>query len=254
MSGFCFNLYSSMAKKITVLGIIPARGGSKGIPYKNIAPIAGKPLIYYTIREAKKSKWLDACVVSTDDEKIAAVAKSLGADVPFLRPKKYARDKSPDIEFLRHAVGWLEKHRGWKPEIIVILQPTSPTRSAEDIDNVIKFMIDQNCDSVRTVIDPSPFNPFKMWTIIDFKTGKMKPLLPTKLYKKLGTDVPRQLLPNYYLQVGLVYATRSKFIKQGKVWGPDVRGYVIDAKKFTDIDTTEYLKRAERALKELKLI
>lgn len=243
-----------MIKNVKILGIIPARGGSKGIPHKNIAPLAGKPLIYYTIREAKKSKLLDAFLVSTDDPKIAEVAGSFGADVPFLRPKKFARDNSPDIEFLKHAVEWVEKHRGWSPEIVVILQPTSPSRSAQDIDNVLRFMIKTGCDSVRTIVDPSPNNPFKMWTLVDARKGIMKPLLPTHLYNKLGTDVPRQLLPNYFLQVGLVYATRTQFIKQGKVWGPDVRGFVIEPQKFLDIDTREYLVRAEDVLKRLKLL
>lgn len=241
-------------RKINIVGIIPARGGSKGIPYKNIALLAGKPLIYYTIREAKRSKLLDAFIVSTDDEKISSVAKSFGADVPFLRPKKYAGDKSPDIDFLKHGVEWLEKKRGWKPEIVVILQPTSPSRTAEDIDNVIKFMLRENCDSVRTVVDPSPRNPFKMWTITDFDKGKMKPLLPTKHYRKLGTDVPRQLLPNYYLQVGLVYATKTKFIKKGRVWGKDIRGFVINPEKFIDIDTQHYFLRAEEIMRKLNLL
>ena len=241
------------AKNIRVLGIIPARGGSKGIPHKNIVPLLGRPLIYYTIREAKRSTLLDAFIVSTDDPKIAAVARSLGADVPFLRPKKYAGDTSPDIEFLQHAVGWLERHRGWKPEIVVILQPTSPSRTARDIDGAIRFMVRENCYSVRTLVDPSPYNPFKMWQLIDRRTGLMRPLLRTKHYRRLGTDVPRQLLPNYYLQVGLVYATRTKFIRRGKVWGPDVRGFVIAEERFVDIDTPKDLKRAGEVLRALKL-
>src|SRR3989344_7391879 len=113
-------------KDIKILGIIPARGGSKSIPHKNIALLAGKPLIYYTIREAKKSRLLDAVIVSTDDPKIAAVAHACGADVPFLRPKKISGDTSTDIEFFQHALLWVEKHRGWKPDIVVNLRPTAP--------------------------------------------------------------------------------------------------------------------------------
>lgn len=240
------------SNKIKILGIIPARGGSKGIPHKNIANLAGKPLIYYTIREAKKSKSLDAFIVSTDDPKIAKVAGKYGADTPFLRPRKFSQDRSRDIEFLQHAVNWLEKHRGWEPEVVVILQPTSPSRTAKDIDNVLRFMRKTKCDSVRTIVDPSPHNPFKMWKLIDKKKGIMKPLLPTKYYPKLGTDVPRQLLPKYYLQVGVVYATKTKFIKKGKVWGPDVRGFVIDSKRFIDIDEPKDLKIAEEKMKRLK--
>src|SRR3989338_8303858 len=104
-------------KSPRVVAIIPARGGSKSIPHKNIALVGDKPLIYYTIREAKRSKLLDAIIVSTDDPKIAGISKKYGADVPFLRPKKYATDTSRDIEFLKHAVLWLGENRGWKPEI-----------------------------------------------------------------------------------------------------------------------------------------
>lgn len=243
-----------MNSNIKILGIIPARGGSRGIPKKNIARLGGRPLIYYTIQAAKKSKMLDSFIVSTDDPKIRAVAESFGADAPFLRPKQYAQNNSTDIQFLKHAVAWLEKHRGWRPEIVVVLVPTSPTRTAKDIDAVLKFMINNRCDSVRTIFDPSPYNPFKMWVLLDAKKGIMKPLLPTKDYNKIGTDVPRQLLPNYYLQIGLVHATKTKFIKQGKVWGPDVRGFIVSADKMVDIDTPRDIKKAEAVMKNLKLL
>lgn len=238
---------------IKVLGIIPARGGSKSIPYKNIALVAGKPLIYYTIDAAKKSALLDAFIVSTDDQKIAEVAKSYGANVPFLRPKKFARDNSPDIDFLKHAVLWLEKHRGWRPEIILNLRPTSPLRTAKDIDDVVALMVKTKCDSVRTLCTPYPHNPFKMWRFHHAKSSKIKPLLPTKHYQRLGTDVPRQLLPTAYWQNGLVDATRVKFIKQGIVYGPDIRGIVIDEERSMDIDEPNDLNIAKELIKKLNL-
>ncbi len=239
-----------MNKKIRVLGIIPARGGSKGIPKKNIVSLGGRPLISYTIHAAKESKLLDACIVSTDDPKIASIARSYGADVPFLRPKRFAKDLSPDIEFLIHGLSWVKKYRGWNPEIIVILQPTSPSRSGRDIDEVIRAMQKNRCDSIRTVIDPSPYNPFKMWHFTKKKELLMRPVLPTKRFSQLGTDVPRQLLPKYYLQVGLVYATKAKCIEKGKVWGPRMCGYIIPSEKFTDIDTPKDLKRAGELIKK----
>ena len=124
-------------KEIKVLGIVPARGGSKSIPHKNIALLAGKPLIYYTIKSAQKSRKLDAFIVSTDDEKIACVARSLGADVPFLRPKNISGDNATDIQFLKHALAWLGKNRNWYPEIVVLLRPTTPLRTSKDIDEVM---------------------------------------------------------------------------------------------------------------------
>ena len=242
----------SDGKKIKILGIIPARGGSKGIPRKNIAPVLGKPLIYYTIRAAQRSRLLDGFIVSTDDKKIADIAESFGADAPFLRPKKFARDISPDTEFLKHALLWLEKHRGWRPEIIVNLRPTAPLRTAGDIDRVIKLMLATGCDSVRTVSMPMN-NPFKMWHV-DEASLKIRPLLPTKHFVAIGTDVPRQLLPNIYWQNGLVDATRAKFIRQGKIYGADIRGVITDPERAVDINDPEDLKTAGRLLRELRLV
>lgn len=238
---------------VGILGIIPARGGSKSIPRKNVALLAGKPLIYYTIREAKRSRLLDAVIVSTDDAEIASIARKYGADAPFLRPKKFAGDKSPDIEFFQHALSWLEKHRGWRPEIVVNLRPTAPLRIAEDIDRVISLMQKTGCDSVRTVSAPNPFNPFKMWTISSAEEGIMQPLIKTAHYEKLGTDVPRQLLPQVYWQNGMVDATRAKFIRRGVIYGPDIRGIVTDPRRIADLDEPKDLKRAEIAMRELGL-
>lgn len=247
-------MVSNNKKEVKVLGVIPARGGSKSIPLKNIALLAGKPLIYYTIREAKKSQLLDAFIVSTDDPNIAGVARRYGADVPFLRPKRLAGDKSPDVGFFKHALDWVEKHRGWRPDIIVNLRPTAPLRLAEDIDRAISLMAKTGCDSVRTVSAPNPFNPFKMWRFVAAKEGIMEPLIKTAHYTKLGTDVPRQLLPQVYWQNGFVDATRVKFIKRGIVYGRDVRGVVIDSRRNVDLDEPKDLKRAELLMREFKLL
>ena len=235
---------------VKILGIIPARGGSKSIPRKNLAPVLGEPLIFYSIRSAQQSKLLDAFLVSTDDAEIAAVARSYGADAPFLRPKEFSRDDSPDLEFMCHALDWLEVMRGWRPEIIVNLRPTGPLRTGEDIDRVIRLMLDTGCDSARTVSIPA-HNPFKMWRV-DVASARMDPLLPTEHFPVLGTDVPRQLLPqNIYWQNGLVDATRAKFIRAGRIYGPDIRGVIIDARKAVDIDYSDDLDTVSRRLGEL---
>ena len=240
-------------KSVRVLGIIPARGGSKSIPKKNIVPVLGKPLISYTIRSAEQSKLLDACIVSTDTEEIAGVCRSLGADVPFLRPKEFARDDSPDIDFMGHALEWVKQNRSWEPEIIVNLRPTGPLRTGEDIDRVVGLILKSGCDSARTVSLPLS-NPFKMWRV-EAASAKMEPLLPTEHFATLGTDVPRQLLPqNVYWQNGLVDATRTKFIWQGKIYGPDIRGVITDPRKSIDIDEPADLEIAGRLLQELNLV
>jgi len=236
-------------KDVKILGIIPARGGSKGIPRKNIIPICGKPLIQYTIEVVAKSKMIDASIISTDDVEIAEVAKKLGADVPFLRPKDLARDDSPDIDFLVHAVSWLEKNRGWDPDIVVLLQPTMPFRTVEDVDAVLKFMVEQKCDSVRTISVPH-ITPYKMWFLEDIKSGKISPVLKTKYYDSLLTDVPRQKLRTVYWQPGVAIATRTEFIKKGRVFGPDIRGFIIDPEHCFDIDEPLDLKIAELLMTE----
>lgn len=234
-------------KKVRILGIIPARGGSKRIPHKNITPLAGKPMICYTIKAAEKSKVLDAFIVSTDDPKIAEIAKSFGADVPFLRPQKYARDYSRDIEYLKHALGWVAKHRGWHPEIVVILPPDCPTRTGADIDAVVRFMIARKLDSVRTLVRPIPYVPYKaMWILKGVRKELIAPLFP----QYMGES--SQLLPKYYISMGMVYATRAKFIAGGKLWGPRIGGYVMDEKRCIEIDEPEQLKRAERILREMR--
>lgn len=242
----------SPKQHIRTLGIIPARGGSKSIPKKNLALLLGKPLIFYAIRSAEDAKKLDAFIVSTDDQEIADLARSFGADVPFLRPAEYARDDSPDIEFMRHALGWVKENRGWEPEVIVNLRPTGPMRTGQDIDCVIETLFNTGCDSVRTVSLPL-HSPFKMWSR-DEKSARLRPLVPTEHFATLGTDVPRQLLPqNIYWQNGLVDATRARFIAEGAVYGPDIRGVITDPQRSLDIDDIEDLKAAEEIMKKKNL-
>ncbi|MDD4628521.1 MAG: acylneuraminate cytidylyltransferase family protein [Candidatus Peribacteraceae bacterium] len=236
-----------MTRNIRVLGIIPARGGSKRVPRKNLALLAGKPLLSYAIHAAQESRMLDACIVSTDDPEIAAVAKSLGADVPFLRPRKYAQDSSRDIAYVRHALEWLRRHRTWQPEIIVLLPPDTPLRTGRDIDNVVRFLIKEKLDSVRTLAGPIRHPSCKaMWTMKDAHGKSVTPLFPDFVGK------PAQEVPPYYLSVGLVYATRARFIKRGNLWGKRIGGYVMNAEKCIEIDEQEQLSQAEALLHKRK--
>jgi len=227
------------------MAVIPARGGSKGVPRKNIIPLCGKPLIAYTIETSAKSRLIDAAIVSTDDPEIAEVARKYGGDVPFLRPSELAQDNSPDIDFLKHALQWVEENRSWHPEILVILQPTLPFRTVEDVDNTLQFMLDQSCDSVRTLAVPTHVTPYKMWFLDNPETGRMSPVLKTEYFDKLLTDVPRQKLKPAYWQPGIVIATRSEFVRKGKVFGPDLRGFVVDIKNAHDIDEPADFEYAE---------
>jgi len=163
--------------KSKILAIIPARGGSKGIPKKNIVNINGKPLIQYTIEVAKESKLIDRVIVSTDDDEIAEISEKLGAEVPFIRPAELAKDGTPTFPVIKHALKWLKENEKYKPELIVLLEPTFPLRTVEKVDEAIKVISsDEEADSLRGVCEPFQ-NPFKMW----IPCGKyLKPLIKEK--------------------------------------------------------------------------
>lgn len=233
-----------MKKTVKVLGIIPARGGSKRVPRKNIATIKGKPLIAYAIEAAKDSEVLDAFIVSTDDGEIAALAKKLGADVPFLRPKKFATDTSPDIEYLRHALEWLKEHRGWSPETIVMLPPDVPLRTGKDIDGVVRFMRKNKLDSVRTLV-PLGYPAKALWTM-GADAPRIAPVFPALVGKR------SQEMPIAYVSVGIAYATRAEFINKGSLWGPKIGGYVVESGRGIEIDEPAQLRQAEIALRKRK--
>lgn len=242
---------NDIKKEVKILGIIPARGGSTRVPRKNIADVGGKPLIYYTIREAQKSKLLDAFLVSTDDKEIADIAKSFGADVPFLRPKKYATKYAKEINFLQHALSWVEKNRGWHPDVMVIMRPTSPLRTASDIDMTIETLLKSKCGLIKTVNKISQ-HPFRMWQFEkDGITMKQVAahLVDAKRVGVYGTDFPSQLLPKIVWQNAAVDAIRVKYVKMGNVFAGSVGGVVMDSNKSVDIDHPEDLIPLGKILK-----
>ncbi len=151
--------------RMHVLAIIPARGGSKSIPRKNIKPLAGHPLVAYSIAAALQAKCVTRTIVSTDDEEIAAVARQYGAETPFLRPAEFAQDHTTDLPVFQHALAWLAESEAYVPDIVVQLRPTSPIRPPDCVDQAVKILIEHpGIDSVRGVV-PSGQNPFKMWRI-----------------------------------------------------------------------------------------
>ncbi len=148
-----------------ILALIPARGGSKSIPGKNIKPLAGYPLIAYSIAAGKAAQRINRVIVSTDDQEIAAIASRYGAEVPFLRPTEFSQDNTPDLPVFQHALAWLAKEESYHPEIVVQLRPTSPFRRTWHIDNAVDLLLENpDADAVRTVCLPFQ-NPFKMWQI-----------------------------------------------------------------------------------------
>lgn len=225
-----------------ILALIPARGGSKTIPHKNIIPFQGKPLISWSIEAALKSKYITRVVTSTDSEDIANIAKSSGSEVPFLRPDEHAQDNTTDYPVFKHALDWLLNNESYSPDILVHLRPTTPLRPLNLIDQGIESMLaNQDADSLRCVCEPQN-TPFKMW---DIKSdGFMVPLIHSGVYEQYNQ--PRQLLPEAYWQVGTVDIIRAKTILDKKsMTGDNILPLIIDTKYAIDIDDSVSLNHAE---------
>lgn len=219
-----------------ILALIPARGGSKGIPRKNIRSFAGYPLIAWSIAAAKQSALVTRIIVSTDDEEIAAVAREWGAEVPFLRPSELAQDKTTDLPVFEHALKFLEEVEGYYPGIIVQLRPTSPIRPKGMVDGAVSILLNhKDADCVRGVV-PAAQNPFKMWRF----NGEEKPLYPLLEVDGIPEpyNAPRQILPPVYWQTGHIDAIRLATITNKKsLTGDVIYPLMIDPKYTVDIDT-----------------
>lgn len=228
-----------------VLALIPARGGSKSIPRKNIIEIAGKPLIAWSIQHALDSARITRVVVSTEDPEIADVARQFGAEVPFVRPAEYAEDLSLDIEVFRHALGFLAETEGYKPEIVAHLRPTGPVRRVADIDTAIDLLAARpDADALRSVSMVHQ-TPFKMWQVGD--DGIMEPLL--RLHGVPDPQsAPRQTLPPVYWQNGYVDLLRPRALEKGSMWGERVLPFIVETNLF-DLDYPEDIAPMERALR-----
>ena len=232
--------------KSKVLAIIPARGGSKSIPRKNLIKIIDKPLIAWTIDIAKSCKNIDRVIVSTDDQEIAQVSRSYGAEVPFIRPHKYATDVSRDIEYHLHALNWLKQNESYEPDALVNLRPTTPLRDPNIIDNAIKiFFENPNYDSLRSV-QIAKENPFKMWTI---ENKSLKQIAFIENIKEPYNE-PRQKLPFSYWQNGYIDIVKSSILKdQESTTGIKILPYIIENPSI-DLDYPEEIKKAENQLNE----
>jgi CMP-N-acetylneuraminic acid synthetase len=230
-----------------VLALIPARGGSKSIPRKNIMDFAGHPLIAYSIAAGLAAETITRVIVSTDNEEIAAISRRYGAETPFLRPDEHSQDQTPDLPVFRHALEWLAENEGYQPEIVVQLRPTSPFRQVGHIDGAVYRLIERpDADAVRTVCEPFQ-NPFKMWRI--GPEGVMIPLgtelgIPVEPYNQ-----PRQALPQVYWQTGYVDAVwADTILNKNSMTGDTILPLIIDPSEWIDIDSPDDWRRAERLL------
>lgn len=234
-----------------VMGLVTARGGSKGVPGKNIKLLNEKPLLYYTLSEAEKSTHISRIVLSTDDERIAEVGRTYGAQTPFTRPAELGGDDVTDLPVFRHALAWLEENEGYRPDIIVHLRPTAPLRLARHIDKGIDMLVRSDADSLRSVC-PAPKHPCKMWKI----DGEViEPFLPEKICGKESYNKARQALPPVYIQNGSVDVTRwGTIMEKNSMTGDKILGMLMDEKESVNIDTELDFTVAEYLLKEREKI
>lgn len=227
-----------------ILALIPARGGSKGIPRKNLVPVAGKPLIAYSIEHALRSKYITRTIVSTDDAEIADVARQLGAEVPFMRPAEYATDLATDFEVFDHALRALRDQSGYEPELVVQLRPTTPVRDSVVIDSAIELLLaTPQADSLKS-LSPSKFSPYKLWVL---ERDGAKPLLELDELPE-AHSMPRQILPTVYAGNGYVDIIRPRAVLElNSMVGRVVLPFVLEQQTI-DLDYADQLQALERAL------
>jgi CMP-N-acetylneuraminic acid synthetase len=225
-----------------VVGVIPARAGSKGIPHKNLVRIGGQPLIAFTCEAARRSRTLSRVILSTDSPDIVELAGRHGIEAPFLRPAELARDDSGMLPVLQHAVRFLEQQDGRRPDVVVLLQPTSPLRTTEHIDEAVRLLLESGADSVVSVVEvPHQFSPLSVLRVAD---GRLVPFAGD------ATVTRRQDKPVLYARNGpAVLAVRSSvLLEQNSLYGSDSRPFVMGPEESVDVDGSWDLDLVEMIL------
>ncbi|HVQ32220.1 MAG TPA: acylneuraminate cytidylyltransferase family protein [Vicinamibacteria bacterium] len=227
---------------MSVLALVPARSGSKSVPHKNVVSFHGKPLLVHSVEHGLRARNVDRVIVSTDSAQYREIARGAGAEVPFLRPTALAGDTSTDLEVFAHALLWLERNEGYRPEACVHLRPTYPNRRVEDVESAVDLLLaDPTADSVRSVAR-APHTPYKMWRLQE--GGTMRPLLASALREPY--NLPRQVLPEVFIQNAAVDVVRTAVVRERhSMTGSRVLAYVMDG--LDDIDNWSDLAAAERA-------
>jgi len=230
-----------------ILCLIPARSGSKGVPDKNIKIMVDKPLMAWSIEQAKETEYYKKgdmrIVVSTDSKKYKDIARKWGAEVPFLRPNDLSQDNSTDIMFVKHALIWLDENEKYKPDYILHLRPTQPCREKGLIDNCLNKFIGSEFDSLRTVI-PTMKTPYKMYTK---NKNELIPLFSNLNGLLEPFNMGRQYLPKTYIHNGYVDIIKSDLLKTNKLSGK-ILAYEMRESDNIDIDTIKDWQNAERIL------
>ncbi len=222
----------------TVLAFIPARGGSKGLPGKNIRELCGKPLIVWTIEQARAIGRIDRVLVSTDDQDIAEVSKRYGAEAPFRRPDDLSSDTASTIEVIFHAIDWLKEHEGFCPAYIMLLQATSPLRATGDIAGAIQMLEEKDN---RAVVSVCEMDHHPWWSNRLPENGNMKDFVRPEILNKR-----RQDLPVFYRINGAIYLGETAYVHEHNGFlGPETHAYEMPKKRSIDIDSDLDFKLAE---------
>lgn len=234
-----------------VLAIVPARGGSKGLPGKNVRTLAGHPLIAWSIAAAQAAPSVGRVICSTDDAEIAEVARCYGADLPFTRPSEFATDSATDLDVFNHALEWLDAHEGYHPELVVQLRPTTPFRDPAWIDAAVAVMrSDPAITCVRSVA-PAPHTPYKMWRCTDESSNRLSPLLELPGCPE-SFNMPRQALPQVLWHTGQLDVIRADTIRDGSMTGKVIHALNVPADRAVDIDTLNDFRLAELGIDDLQ--
>lgn len=231
-----------------ILAIVPARGGSKGIPRKNIKRLCGKPLLAYTAEAALNSKYICRTVLSTEDREIALVGKDLGLDVPFMRPVDLAQDDTPALPVFQHALNQLSQVESYQPDIIVVLQPTSPLRLSQHVDEALESFLEAEADSLVSVVDvPHNMNPYSVMEL--GKDGYLSNFMEFDELTNL-----RQLKPRFVARNGaaLYIATCNCLMNKNSIFGDRVMPYHMSKLCSVDLDDYEDWLIAELLIRELR--
>lgn len=240
---------SGEVKKPLVLGIIPARGGSKSVPRKNIKLLGGKPLLFYMLTAALQSKYLDRVVVSSEDDEILSVAKKYGGEkVVLRRPKQLARDKTPDVPMLQHAVKAVEKIDGHAYDYVVQLHVTTPFVTCEDIDAALGMLLQSSAESVVSVCQVNEYHPIKMKKIVD---GRLVQFV--KGLEEHSTARRQDYEPVFWRNGGLYASKRHIVMEDGRVFGDHVLPYIMPPERSVDMNSVIDFWTAEAVLKNMKV-
>lgn len=236
----------SASGKLEVLALVPARGGSKSMPRKNLREVGGKPMVVHSIEHARRARTITRVILTTDDAEIAGVGREAGAEVPFMRPAEFSQDLSTDYEFVRHALEWLRDNERYVPDLVVQLRPTTPVRDIRLIDRAVEALASRpDADSLRAVV-LACFTPFKMWRLGG--EGFVEALLALPGVNE-PYNQPRQLLPEVYQQDGFLDITRPRTVfEQKSITGLKILPFLLDRASI-DIDYDDELSEADRIMR-----